>query len=900
MKKLLTCGLTVLVFAMSAKANIRVTPSGAEYYGAGASVSNLFVRGEQIIVTNGTLAVQDGTNAPITYVDEGTLATNLLGYVSTNDFASLSSNVASSNLVFQGHYNLLSTQKLDVAVAATQVWSVSQYPLAVTGTPWSASVSSNYDAIVVLATGKVDVITWSSSNQVYQGHYDLLSTQKLDVVVAATQVWDVAQYPLAITNEALWEAESNTVLLHVASTNNPHEVTATQIGAAHLTDGTNTFTGDIHAKQVKANNIGNLMSTGIIKGGVLSVTSTNTFGITAGEGYIVDNYTDPAAPTSVHVQWDAVTNVAVTGLGTLNTQWVVIDTNGLPLLFDTLPTIYDRREYIQLGKVLLSETVPYICTLAVTLPEPRYDVSAQVTDLIYAIGVINMSGNVINPSAAGGLRLQKSAGTTFRLGANYKNSYRVPSMTADLVNTNVFFSPAYIDSSKPDGFETLPLTNVLDSTKWDNGSGTLQTVDNNKFTIQRIYYFTAGTVFATFGQVVYNSMEEALVGVDTEVPVVNSQYGRDASMRAYIILKKGVTGFTDTSVARIIPGGKFSGTAGGGGGGGGAGNVVGPASSVQYSVPVFADTTGELLTDQTGVVITNGGNLVATGTVAAAGFIQNGTNVMTEIGGKIAGEQSDYDTAIIQAAGAAQLSANNDFTGNNLFSGSTNTMRGNFTAGVNTNVMFAEGFGDDRVNRTYVWNGTQYESTADGEGNMSVISLGGSDPAWSLSYLGVPSVTLYVEVIVDEHVASPNLVVDWMVADATNATIGTVDAGPTLSATGSIVRVHTDLQIDGIGTVARTATNGTEIVNYQAMTNYVATAKSTRVGTHSAAGILKTNTFATAMTATPQVSANFGESIGELAQIEVLTASTSNFTYQIRTGAGIATNAWTISYIAGE
>jgi len=202
MKKLLTCGLTVLVFAMSAKANIRVTPSGAEYYGAGASVSNLFVRGEQIIVTNGTLAVQDGTNAPITYVDEGTLATNLLGYVSTNDFASLSSNVASSNLVFQGHYNLLSTQKLDVAVAATQVWSVSQYPLAVTGTPWSASVSSNYDAIAVLATGKVDVITWSSSNQVYQGHYDLLSTQKLDVVVAATQVWSAAQYPLALTNAA--------------------------------------------------------------------------------------------------------------------------------------------------------------------------------------------------------------------------------------------------------------------------------------------------------------------------------------------------------------------------------------------------------------------------------------------------------------------------------------------------------------------------------------------------------------------------------------------------------------------------------------------------------------------------------------------------------------------------
>jgi len=122
------------------------------------------------------------------------------------------------------HTTSISTNYAYRSVVATQVWSVAQYPLAVTGTPWVASVQSNADAIAVLETGKVSVVDWVSSNQVYQGHYDLLSTQKvdvvvwetsnlvyqghydllstqkLDVVVAATQVWSAAQYPLALTN----------------------------------------------------------------------------------------------------------------------------------------------------------------------------------------------------------------------------------------------------------------------------------------------------------------------------------------------------------------------------------------------------------------------------------------------------------------------------------------------------------------------------------------------------------------------------------------------------------------------------------------------------------------------------------------------------------------------------
>ena len=46
-----------------------------------------------------------------------------------------------------------------------------------------------------------------------------------------------------------------------------------------------------------------------------------------------------------------------------------------------------------------------------------------------------------------------------------------------------------------------------------------------------------------------------------------------------------------------------------GSGGGGSGDVVGPASSVDLSIPVFDGTTGKLLKDATGVTIDTDGNV---------------------------------------------------------------------------------------------------------------------------------------------------------------------------------------------------------------------------------------------------------------------------------------------------
>ena len=53
--------------------------------------------------------------------------------------------------------------------------------------------------------------------------------------------------------------------------------------------------------------------------------------------------------------------------------------------------------------------------------------------------------------------------------------------------------------------------NDIDNTKYDNGSGTLQTMQNSKFSVQRLFYFptTPDIIVAYYGKAFYNSIDDA-------------------------------------------------------------------------------------------------------------------------------------------------------------------------------------------------------------------------------------------------------------------------------------------------------------------------------------------------------------------------------------------------------
>ncbi len=140
--------------------------------------------------------------------------------------------------------------------------------------------------------------------------------------------------------------------------------------------------------------------------------------------------------------------------------------------------------------------------------------------------------------------------------------------------------------------------------------------------------------------------------------------------------------------------------------------------------------------------------------------------------------------------------------GDNVFTGSKNEMRGDFQV-INTNAVIVSGFGDEQFNGIYLWSGVQYEK----DGGAYIVFA--SSTEWNITDNNTG----------DAHYISadnprpdyPYLVETWNATIfAIDQTTGTVEAQTTLSATGSLVRVHTDLQVDGDITAANLGTMATE------------------------------------------------------------------------------------------
>lgn len=72
---------------------------------------------------------------------------------------------------------------------------------------------------------------------------------------------------------------------------------------------------------------------------------------------------------------------------------------------------------------------------------------------------------------------------------------------------------------------------------------------NNKFTIQRIYYFSQSNLYGvTYGQALYSSITEAQAAITSENPVINPLAGSGVFVTA-LIVKKGTTALNNTADA---------------------------------------------------------------------------------------------------------------------------------------------------------------------------------------------------------------------------------------------------------------------------------------------------------------------------------------------------------------
>lgn len=331
---------------------------------------------------------------------------------------------------------------------------------------------------------------------------------------------------------------------------------------------------------------GDYGSTGILTGGGLSIGTggagvATTFTIAAGTGRVVDPTTNP--PTVTDVTWSAKTNVAVTNIATQLVTFVAIDSAGNVQQSATIWTPAQNRDYIAIGVVVHSNQTT---VNAVNQGQgPLQSLGNQFVDLSLSLGTFNITGNVFSANGAN-LKLNKSAGSVFRQGANYTTLTDNPHVV-----TLGALTQASLRMQNQTGAGSASTTDI-DPNNYDVG-GVTTSVPANKFSILRIFSFVSNLVAVQRGQAVYNSLAEAKAAIQTETYVTNSILSANGILRGFLVVRQGTTDLTNSADAFFIETGRFGGSAGVGG------------LSVSTLQNVYDNSsTPEILTDATRLALT--------------------------------------------------------------------------------------------------------------------------------------------------------------------------------------------------------------------------------------------------------------------------------------------------------
>jgi hypothetical protein len=308
-------------------------------------------------------------------------------------------------------------------------------------------------------------------------------------------------------------------------------------------------------------------STGIKQGTTIGVNGgDNTkWDLGAGEAYVMD-YSDPANITSKLATWTAQSDLSVTNLLTEPRTNVAISltntadagvsfTNSFTGTIDGVSgTIYiaekssdnftseQLRKYAQIGRLVHSNQT----NLSFVVPLQRHTESVLSTALTFIdlFPAINVSGNIFSPTTGVNLSVDKSEGEGFRVGSNYE---------ANLLNPDIQNIPAasptthkyrYRDGSG--GWTDGASVTALDPTQYDDGSGTLQSVNNNRWTAQAVFVFAgSGSMFVQYGQQVFSAKSAAIEALATIDPVLDENLTDDAVFRGWFVVRSGGTDTND-------------------------------------------------------------------------------------------------------------------------------------------------------------------------------------------------------------------------------------------------------------------------------------------------------------------------------------------------------------------
>jgi len=378
--------------------------------------------------------------------------------------------------------------------------------------------------------------------------------------------------------------------------------------------------------------------TGLLHGGIISQVNSNTYRIGSGSGIIVDlNVTVPDDPYPVvqFLEWGNLTNTIDALSGSFDQQFVAINSSN-QIYAQGIP--YNNGDYndkIPIG-IVLHQNRSTINGVQ-TFPGVAYGWKQRSFDFIKAFGALKISGYTLSQSGSSARGLLLSGGTSWVDGRNYTIDPTQPSYIEEAVGTPTSKIFRYYQSGSDFVYNTnggAGFTDI-DPTQYSN-AGTLSSVDSNKWTIQRVFYFpnsATKALFIYYGNAQYANEADALAAVNTEIFTEAPNTAASAIYIGYMLLRDDAD-FNTAASYEFYAAGLFRGvgTGGSGGGGGGGATSLAGLTDVQITSP----TNGQpLVYNSTATKWENNSSLTASlqGTASwAINVVNGGGNVFPYTG----------------------------------------------------------------------------------------------------------------------------------------------------------------------------------------------------------------------------------------------------------------------------
>jgi len=177
------------------------------------------------------------------------------------------------------------------------------------------------------------------------------------------------------------------------------------------------------------------------------------------------------------------------------------------------------------------------------------NIPGALYDLSNTLGPLKKGGMKLTDSGNSDLELRTTAGAFTSIMKGALTRPTTPNIESFAASTVTSYLYLYNDNAG--SFTVVPEEEVQPDS-WDDGSGTLATLSNNRWSVQRVY--SAGdvnTMIIHFGQVEYKTFEEAALGLFTDDHIKFAPL--DGSLfLGFVILKKGTSDLGDTTEAFIV------------------------------------------------------------------------------------------------------------------------------------------------------------------------------------------------------------------------------------------------------------------------------------------------------------------------------------------------------------